>query len=246
MLRSGPEEMVYPHQMRLILTLLLCAAIHAQTAPEYVFGFLRAHPERAEIPAEKAQEIQKLHMAHLGRMAGMGHLIAAGPLGDPDLRGVVLFQGITLEQARELASQDPAVQKKRLIVDVAPWPGPPGIGTVTMAKMKADPNAEFKMTRNALVVYWKTSQWPADLNAKANRGILTSHMAFMDKLKASGAVHAIAPLVGSKEFVGVAIYKTEKAGEALQLCSEDPFITSGWVKPQALVWFHSADTFDKL
>jgi uncharacterized protein YciI len=231
--------------MRLFLAFLLCAAIHAQTAPEYVFGFLRAHPERAEIPAEKAQEIQKLHITHLDRMGSMGYLVAAGPLGDPDLRGVILFQGITLEKARELASQDPAVQNKRLIVDVAPWPGPPGIGAATLAKMKANANAEFKMTRNALVVYWKTGQWPADLSAEANRGTLSAHMAFVDKLKASGAVHAIAPLIGSKEFVGVAIYKTEKADEALQLCSADPFITSGWVKPQALVWFHSADTFHK-
>ena len=237
--------MLYPHQMRLIPALLLCAAIHAQTTPEYVFGFLRAHPERVEIPVEKAQEIQKLHMAHLGRMAGMGHLVAAGPLGDPDLRGVVLFQGITLEQARELASQDPAVQNKRLFVDVAPWPGPPGIGAVTMAKMKADPNADFKMIRNALVVYWKTSQWPAHLNAETNRGTLSAHVAFMEKLKESGAVHALAPLTGSKDFVGVAIYKTEKAEEALEACAADPFVTSDWVKPQALVWFHSADTFDK-
>lgn len=231
--------------MLLILSLLLCAAIHAQTAPEYIFGFLRAHPERAEIPAEKAQEIQKLHMAHLEKMGAMGYLVAAGPLGDPDLRGVILFQGITLEKARELASQDPAVQNKRLIVDVAPWPAPPGIGAATLAKMKAEPKPEFKMTRNALVVYWKTAQWPANLNAESNRATLSGHMAFMERLKASGAVHALASLVGSKDFVGVAIYKTEKAEEALAACSADPFVTSGWVKPQALVWFHSADTFDK-
>lgn len=229
--------------MRLILATLLCAVLHAQPAPEYIFGFLRAHPERTEIAAEKAQEVQRLHMAHLEKMGAMGYLVAAGPLGDPDLRGVVLFHGITLEKARELASQDPAVQSKRLIVDVAPWPAQPGIGAATLAKMKAEPKPEFTMTRNALVVYWKTPRWPADLAAEAHRPTLSAHMAFMDKLKASGAVHALAPLVGSKDFVGVAIYKTEKPEDALQACAEDPFVTAGWVKPQSLVWFHSADTF---
>lgn len=230
--------------MRLIGAFLFCVALQAQTAPEYIFGFLRAHPERAAISTGQAQEIQKLHMAHLEKMGAMGYLVAAGPLGDPDLRGVILFQGITLEKACELASQDPAVQNKRLIVDVAPWPAQPGIGAATLAKMKAESKPEFNMTRHALVVYWKTSQWPADLSAEAHRPTLSAHMAFMDKLKASGAVHALAPLVGSKDFVGVAIYKTEKPEEALQACAADPFVTSGWVKPQALVWFHSADTFD--
>lgn len=242
------EQVTAPRAVGILILFLFAAAalLTGQSQPEYVFGFLRAHPERAEIPADRAQEIQKLHMAHLNRMASQGHLVAAGPLGDsPDLRGVLLFKGITVDQARQLASGDPAVVNKRLVVDVAPWPGPPGIGAATAAKLKANPQAEFNMTRHVLVVYWKTPSWPANLNSDEVRPVLTSHIAFMEKLQASGQVIAVGPLVGSKDFVGVAIYKTEDKDEALKACVADPFVKSSWARPQALVWYHSADTFDK-
>lgn len=90
----------------------------------YQLVLLKRPADREEIAPEKAQEIQAGHMAHLGRMAKEGHLVAAGPFGDQDddrLRGLALYRVGSVEEARRLAEQDPAVQAGRLEVEVMTW-----------------------------------------------------------------------------------------------------------------------------
>lgn len=80
------------------------------------------HPR--EYPQEKLDEIQKAHLAHLREMAEAGKLLVAGPLGDqpdPRLRGLELFRVGSLEEARKLAEDDPAVKAGRLEVVVMTW-----------------------------------------------------------------------------------------------------------------------------
>ena len=54
-------------------------------------------------------------------MADAGKLIVAGPFADGgQLRGIFIFKA-TAEEARALASEDPAVKAGRLALDVHPW-----------------------------------------------------------------------------------------------------------------------------
>lgn len=122
----------------LSLLLALCAsmlapAVRAQEEPAeaapiefetYQLVLLKRPADPPEVPPEKAQEIQAAHMGHLGRMAREGHLVAAGPFGDQDddrLRGLALYRVGSVEEARHLAEQDPAVQAGRLEVEVMTW-----------------------------------------------------------------------------------------------------------------------------
>lgn len=229
--------------MRSLLFLTAATICFAQAKPEYVFGFLRAHPERTNIPQEQAVEIQKAHMAHLEKMSADGILIGAGPLADsPDLRGVVIFKGISVEQARAAAANDPAVLNKRLIVDVAAWPGPAGLGEQVAAKLKDGLTAKWTMNRRTLVVYWRTAAFP-DLSAPANQKALQEHVAFGEKLRSGGEVLFMAPLLGSKDFIGVAAFRDSDTAAAIQAVAGDPFVKNGWVKPQALVWFVADELF---
>ncbi|MBX9601575.1 MAG: hypothetical protein K2X35_11235 [Bryobacteraceae bacterium] len=229
--------------MRSLLFFAAATLCLGQATPEYVFGFLRAHPERTNIPREQAMEIQKAHMAHLDKMSADGILIGAGPLADsPDLRGVVIFKGIPVEQARAAAAKDPAVLGKRLLVDVFAWPGPPGLGDRVAAKRKEGPDAKWTMNRRALVVYWRTPAWP-DTGAPANQKIMQEHVAFGDKLRSGGEVLFMAPLLGSKDFIGVAAFRGSDTAAALKAVADDPFVKNGWVKPQALVWFIADEVF---
>jgi uncharacterized protein len=75
-------------------------------------------------PPEKLEEIQRAHLAHLGAMAGAGKMVVAGPLGDqpdPKLRGICLYRVGSLDEARKLAEEDPAVKAGRLEVVVMTW-----------------------------------------------------------------------------------------------------------------------------
>ena len=50
-------------------------------------------------------------MANIGKMAEMGKLIVAGPFfGNDDLRGIYIFDILTLEKTKALNESDPAIQ----------------------------------------------------------------------------------------------------------------------------------------
>jgi len=86
-----------------------------------VFGFLMRGPNRSH-PAAEAQEIQKQHLAYMDGLHKQGKLVMAGPfLDDSDWRGVVVYRVASLEEAKRLAGEDPAVKAGRLVIDARPW-----------------------------------------------------------------------------------------------------------------------------
>lgn len=81
-----------------------------------------------EYDEQRLEEIQRLHLEHLGEMRRLGHLAAAGPVSDQDdpaLRGICLYR-TGVAETRELASGDPAVRAGRLAVKVMTWLVPEG------------------------------------------------------------------------------------------------------------------------
>ena len=81
-------------------------------------------PERTP----QTEAIQKAHMDNINRLADMKKLVVAGPFGDNGtLRGIFVFRVNSIEEARELAATDPAVQAGRLALQIHPWVVPDGI-----------------------------------------------------------------------------------------------------------------------
>ena len=88
---------------------------------QYFMCFLKAGPERGQDSTESAQ-IQEAHMAHLTKVYEDGKSCVAGPFGDDgDIRGIVIYNTATFEEADSLANADPAVKAGRLVVEVHPW-----------------------------------------------------------------------------------------------------------------------------
>lgn len=88
---------------------------------KYFVVFLKAGPTRSQTE-EEAKEIQEKHLAHLQKLAEMGKTSITGPFGDDgEIRGIVVYNTATAEEARNLAEQDPAVKAGRLVVEVHPW-----------------------------------------------------------------------------------------------------------------------------
>ena len=89
----------------------------------YAFVLLRRPADAPDLPEEELDRLQEQHLAHLAAMAKAGKLVGAGPFSDQNdesLRGLC-FYATTIEEARELASDDPAVRAGRLSVDVMTW-----------------------------------------------------------------------------------------------------------------------------
>lgn len=91
---------------------------------QYQLVLLRRGPKAEGFSEAELKKLQAEHLAHLGRMAESGKLVAAGPFGnqqDPSYRGLCLYRTATVEEARQLAEADPAVQAGRLRVEVMTW-----------------------------------------------------------------------------------------------------------------------------
>jgi len=88
----------------------------------YQLAFLLAGPNRKPDSDPETQKIQSGHMAHIRQMAERGQLVAAGPfVEDPPLRGIFVFKLDSVEAAKAVAAQDPAVKAGRLVLDIHPW-----------------------------------------------------------------------------------------------------------------------------
>src|SRR4051812_21879258 len=93
----------------------------------YVVGFLKKGPNWTGQVTEETKKIQEGHMANIRRMGATGKLVVAGPFEDKgELAGMFIFK-CSLEEAQREASQDPAVQSGRLVLELHPWFAAKGI-----------------------------------------------------------------------------------------------------------------------
>ncbi len=88
---------------------------------EYFIAFLKRGENRTQTK-EEAVQLQKEHMAHLGRMYELGYADISGPFGDDgDIRGITIYNVPTLKMADSLANLDPMVKSGRLQIEIHPW-----------------------------------------------------------------------------------------------------------------------------
>jgi uncharacterized protein YciI len=91
-------------------------------------GFLRRGPKWTPEKTPATEELQKAHMANINRLAETKKLVVAGPFGgNGTLRGIFVFRVASLDEAKQLAETDPAVQAGRLAIEMRPWLVPDGV-----------------------------------------------------------------------------------------------------------------------
>ena len=94
----------------------------------YTFVLLRRGPRAAEYSEEELTELQRGHLAFLGRMREEGHLALAGPFQDQEdetKRGFCIYR-TGLDETRRLTEQDPAIRAGRMTVEAMTWLTPKG------------------------------------------------------------------------------------------------------------------------
>jgi uncharacterized protein YciI len=79
-------------------------------------------PDGPELDDEASTALGLQHLGHFGKMHAAGYLKVAGPIdGDDDIAGICLYQAGSLERARNLAEDDPAVRAGRFVVRAMTW-----------------------------------------------------------------------------------------------------------------------------
>lgn len=91
------------------------------TMKSYVLCLLKSGPERSQDSATAA-ELMKGHLAHFEKLAKEEKIAMVGPTGDDsNLRGIIIFDVATVEEARALEAQDPMIMANRLTMEFHPW-----------------------------------------------------------------------------------------------------------------------------
>src|SRR5205823_10454532 len=87
-----------------------------------------ANPDGPGLTDEEASALQDSHMSHLADLHEAGHLLAVGPLADPDgeLRGLSVLN-VDAARARELKESDPAVRAGVYTIRIVEWTVPAGL-----------------------------------------------------------------------------------------------------------------------
>ncbi|MEM1405359.1 MAG: YciI family protein [Bacteroidota bacterium] len=86
---------------------------------KYYFVELISNPDRPELPKAAVDSIQRAHMANISHMIEDRKLLLAGPFENGG--GIFIFDVASLEEAEELAVNDPAVKAGRLLTEIRPW-----------------------------------------------------------------------------------------------------------------------------
>ncbi len=88
---------------------------------QYFIAFLKRGTHRSQNKQE-TDSLQKLHLAHIGRMYEEGYADISGPFGDDgDIRGITIYNVPTQKMADSLANMDPMVKAGRLEIEIHPW-----------------------------------------------------------------------------------------------------------------------------
>lgn len=225
-----------------LLLLFACAAsqtIFGQTNPiadwkHYCFGFLNAHPERKEIPQTEAMEIQKGHMAHMGKMAEAGKLLVAGPfMTGATPRGVVIYNCATVAEAQANTAPDPAVVNKRLSMEFYRMHSVPGMGEPYATKAKADPKFQPAMVQFPFFILSKTDKLKT---APLPPAVGQAHFQRSLKLMQEGKIRFFGRFEDSPEKLGVYVFNRMPMDEARKLIDEDDLVKNGFASVHAIMW----------
>lgn len=202
----------------------------------YYFGILKRGPNRSQ-PPDEAQKIQAGHLQHIGEMAKMGKLVAAGPFGDDgDMRGILIFTTASADEALQLESTDPAVAAGRLVHEVHPWVGPVGIGTGWTEAVKTVKPEDIPMLTYQMVFLTRGDKAvPADASDHAALG--KAHHDYVASLVASKKVVAAGPFTDGGPLMGVLVLNVPTVDDATALVSADPAVKGGFLVPTVHPWW---------
>ncbi len=190
--------------------------------------------------AEKTPEttrIQEGHMANIRRMAETGKLVAAGPIGDDgNLRGIFVFRGATLDEAKQLSGEDPAIKSGRLKIEIYEWWGSKGIGVKYAEEAKKSSPDKIPMVKIFLGLFHSGDN-RAPATAAETQQLQLSHLWHLRKQMDEGRVVAAGPFGGNRDIGGLMVLQTETLEEAKAIAEQDPAVKAGRLKVELHPWW---------
>ncbi|MEP7338829.1 MAG: DinB family protein [Acidobacteriota bacterium] len=211
----------------------------------YQLGLLRKGPNHGSGTKEEAEKIQAGHMANIGKMAQAGKLIAAGPMGDDgDLRGIFLFKVASLDEAKALAAEDPAIKAGRLKLELFNWMGPKGIGAKLNEEYRKDPAIKMTMTKYHFALLRRVPNSTVG-SSPEDQKLLLDHLWGIRRMMDEGKMPAAGPVGDAGDLAGIFVFATESLDEAKAWVNTDPMVRAGRMTAEIHPWYVAKEVWGK-
>jgi uncharacterized protein YciI len=236
----------------LLILLILRTGARAQTPDEskppkfemeqYQFGLLKRGPNWTATRTPETEEIQKGHMANISKMAELGKLMVAGPMGDNgDLRGIFIFKA-SKEEATALANQDPAIKSGRLVLELHPWMGPRGLGGKLGEEFRKDPKVKMTMTQFYLALLSKGPQ-ADEIKGAAAQKLQLAHLWNIRRMMDAKTYLAAGPFTDNGPIAGLFVIAAKSVEEAKMFAEADPSVKAGRLSVALYPWWVAAEVW---
>ncbi len=205
---------------------------------QYQFALLKRGPQWT---AEQTPAVEKLmagHMANIQKMGSLGKLMAAGPFGknDAGLSGIFIFKAASMEEAKALAAEDPAIKAGRLALDFYVWHGPKGLGAKFNEEYRKDPNTKYTMTKCYFAMLKKGDKWTAQASP-ALQQVQLGHLWHMRRMLDAKKYLAAGPFAGNNDVLGLVVIAADNLDGAKTLAEADPAVKAGHHRVEYVEWY---------
>jgi uncharacterized protein YciI len=203
---------------------------------QYQFGLLTRGPNWTAENTPEIQKIQEGHTANINKMARLGKLMAAGPIADNgDLRGIFIFRAASIDEAKTLAAEDPAIKAERLKLEILPWLGAKGIGVKAAEEFKKNPDMKWTMKKYHLAILKRGPQRAQP--AAEERKIMLDHLWNIRRMMDEGKMIVAGPFMNDGDLRGIFVLNTESDEEARAWAENDPAVKAGRLTIEIHPWF---------
>lgn len=211
---------------------------------EYQFAFLKKGPKWTAESTPETQKIQEGHMANIQKMGQMGKLMAAGPMGDNgEIRGIFIFKAASMDEAKALAADDPAVKTGRLQLEFFSWYAPKGIGVKFNEDYRRDPKTKVTMTKYFLAILNKGPKWTAERTPEIAK-LQMGHLWNIRKMLDAKSYAAAGPLNGAGDMLGLMVISAASIEEAKALAEADPSVKAGHLSVDLRPWWVAKEVWE--
>lgn len=205
---------------------------------QYQFAILK---RGAQWTAEQTPEVQKLqagHMANIEKMASLGKLMAAGPMGKNGfgLAGIFIFKASSMDEAKALAADDPAIKAGRLAMDFCTWRGPKGLGAKFNEDYRKDPQTKVTMTKYYLGMLKKGEKWSAQNTPELQR-LQLGHLWHIRRMLDAKSYLTAGPFSGHPDILGIVVIAADNLDAAKAIAEADPAVKAGHHRVEYVEWY---------
>lgn len=226
-----------------LVSLLLTTALPSAQEQQYDMKLiqlvlLRDAQQPPKIADSKREELFSKHLSHVESLWKRRTALMAGPFEHAEpLRGLVLLDVKTAEEAMAIMASDPLVEAKLLELEIKPW---------FVARNVPQQGPNFTDMEPMWFGFLKRPSNAPTYSEDESKQIQAGHMANIEKMAASGKLVLAGPMGGDGALRGIFIFRGDSKESIMAMAADDPAIQKGRLELELREWFVTRGTFPSM